>query len=53
MVQWVKDPMLYLCVCDYESSIFDLAQWVKDTALCKLQCKLQMQLRSYVAVAVV
>ena len=30
-----------------------LAQWVKDLALHKLWCRLQMRLRSHVAVAVV
>ena len=30
----------------------DLAQWVKNSALLQLQCRLQMQLRSFVAMAV-
>ena len=48
LAQWVKDLALSLP----GGSIPGLAQWVKDPRGPRLWCRLQMQLRSFVAVAV-
>ena len=49
---WLSRFMTWGCLCENAVSIPGLAQWVKEWHCPKLQCRLQMQLRSWVAVAV-
>ena len=50
VAQWIKSPTT---THEDVGSIPGLTRWVKDMALMNLQCRLQMQLRSGIAVAVV
>ena len=49
VAQWVKNPT---SIHENVGLILGLTQWVKDLALPYLWCRLQMQLRSGMAVAV-
>ena len=50
---WLSRLRTCLSVYEDAGSIPDLAHWVKDLALLRLWCRVQMQLRSSIAMAVV
>ena len=49
---WLSRLRTCLSVYEDAGSIPDLAHWVKDLALLRLWCRVQMQLRSSIAMAV-